>query len=124
MILFTLIVFLFLGATDAYAQASGVGQPFDWRQLIGVLINTVGVMAVVQGIKAFQPVIAEKYGYSIPVLATVLGPALMWLQGVLSTWLGFQGFDFTPITAALTGSAAVAAHQFYAQAKKSGANVP
>src|SRR6266446_5566399 len=111
MVPFVLFVILFLAATDAFAQASGVGQPFDWQQLVGVFINTVGVLAVVQVINKYLPAITEKYGYAVPILATVIGPALMSLQGTLTSALGFEGFDFTPITAALTGTAAVAAHQ-------------
>lgn len=107
-----------LSATDAWAQASSVTPTFDWRQLVGVLINTVGVLVVVQVIKYVKAKYTDKYDAMLPVVAVALGPCLMALQGFLTSWLGFQGFDFTPISAALTGSLAVTAHQVYAQAKK------
>jgi hypothetical protein len=100
----------------AWAQASGLTpSPDPWRQLLGVLINTAGVMLVVQGIKWTRPRLVDQYGYMLPVLATALGPLLMLGQGWLTMQLGFQGFDFTPITAALTGTTAVAANQVYKQ---------
>ena len=101
----------------AFAQASSVTPTFSWKQLVGVLINTAGVMGIVQVIKAYRPLFADKYGYLLPIIATALGPCLMTLQGLLTTQLGFDGFDFTPISAALTGTAAVAVHQVYDQAK-------
>jgi len=115
---FLLAFALLLTASPAWAQASGVSQPFDWRQLVGVAINTVGVLGVVQFIKWALPRIPEKYGYVIPFIATAISPLLMSLQGTLATALGFQGFDFTPISAALSGTVAVAAHQVYKQAKQ------
>lgn len=103
----------------AWAQASGLTSSTDpWRQLVGVLINTVGVMLVVQGIKWALPHLVNQYGFLMPVLATALGPVLMLAQGWLTTNLGYEGFDFTPIAAALTGTTAVAANQMYKQYKQ------
>src|SRR5262245_55551186 len=114
--IFGFLVAALLFATDAWAQASNiVPSPAPWRLLVGVMINTAVVSAVVWLIKRYLPLIEEKYGYTLPIIATALGPVLMSLQAYLTKQLGYEGFDFTPISAALTGSLAVAAHQVYKQ---------
>lgn len=100
------------------AQQVGTVTPPSMKELLAVLINTAGVMCVVQVIKFYLPYLTDKYGWVMPLIAMASGPVVAFLQGFLATKLGYPGFDFSLIVAALTGGTAVAAHQVYAQQKE------
>lgn len=100
------------------AQQAGVTTPPSWKEFVAMLINTAGVALAVQVIKFLLPVITDKYGWALPILAMIAGPAVAALQGVLTRALGYPSFDFSLIVAALTGGAAVAANQVFRQAKE------
>ncbi len=102
----------------AWAQTIGAVQPSNWKELLAVLINTAGVMAAVQIIKVVLPFLTDKYGWLVPILAMLAGPVVALIQGGLAKVLGYEGFDFSLVVAALTGGTAVAAHQIYAQKKE------
>lgn len=100
------------------AQQAGVTTPPGWKELLAMIINTAGVALAVQVIKFLMPVITDKYGWAVPILALVAGPFVAALQGVLAKALGYPGFDFSMVVAALTGGTAVAINQVYRQAKE------
>lgn len=116
-ILWGIILVVAFSAGVAFAQQATVTTS-NWRELAAVLINTAGVALVVQLIKFGVPLLSDKYGWVLPILALVAGPAIAALQEALASALGYQGFDFSLIVAALTGGTAVAANQIYHQKKQ------
>jgi hypothetical protein len=109
------LLLVFVLAPLAGAQTQGAVAPSNWKELVAVLINTAGVMLVVQGIKLAMPYLTDKFGWVMPIVAMIAGPFVAMLQGYLATLLGYPGFDFSLIVAALTGGTAVAANQIYKQ---------
>lgn len=82
----------------------------DWKMILATLINGTLVLAVVSIINAYKPTFREKYPWAVPLLATLLGPALGAVQTYILAKFGIQ-VDFNPIIAALAGAAATTAHQ-------------
>lgn len=90
----------------------------DWQFLVAVLINGVGVLAVVQLLKVHvMPFLKTKHPWAIPILAVVAGPLVGYATEYLMAFLGHP-IDLTAIIAALTGAMAVVAHQVKVQASK------
>lgn len=99
----------------AFAQQAGVTGS-SWKELVATLINTAGVMLLVQGIKLAVPYLSDKYGWALPMAAMILGPLVATAQAYLSAKLGYPvDLNWTLINTALTGAGAVAAHQIYTQ---------
>jgi hypothetical protein len=97
---------------------------FDWSQitwqvLLAGLINSVLVLATVQGIKAFAPWVRAAIPWSIPIIAMLTGPVVAILQNALAGFLGWP-IDLSPILAPFTGAAAVAIHQIHRQGHQTG----
>lgn len=113
------LAFLLVFAEQAIAQQvvqSGMGGG-SWKQLVAVILNTAGVVLVVQLLKFFLPILKERYPWALPIIATLVGPGVAYLQITVAGWAGVD-VDFTPVVAALTGGMAVAAHQVKAQTKE------
>ena len=108
-------LYVLIFASAATAQTTAAVSGGNWKELLATVINTAGVIVVVQVIKYLLPVLKVQYGWAIPLIATVAGPGVAALQSLVAGWLGVQ-VDFTPIVAALTGAAATAAHQVAHQA--------
>ena len=90
----------------------------DWQFLVAVLINGVGVLAVVQLVKVhLMPFLKAQHPWALPILAVLAGPIVGFATEFLMAFLGYP-IDLSAIVAALTGAMAVVAHQVKAQASK------
>ena len=89
----------------------------DIYGLIAALINSVLVVAAVQFLKVYWPIFKEKMPWLIPIIAGFIGPLIMLLQNMVTSWLGVP-VDLSPLLGVLTGGTAVAIHQVYKQTQK------
>jgi hypothetical protein len=104
-------------ATEAVAQTTAEVAPSSGKELLAILINTLGVGLTVQLVKQFRPMWADKYGWLLPIIAVAAGPVILFAQSYLAAKLGYD-IDLSVLVGALTGTAAVAAHQVYIQKKE------
>lgn len=95
----------------------GETPKMEWFTILGALINTAGVLAAVQGLKVWIPVLREKLPWILPILAGAIGPAVAVLQAWVGGILGVA-IDISPVIAIFTGATATAANQVYKQAGK------
>mgnify|MGYP001570446798 FL=1 len=103
-----------LVASVAFAQSGAGGVALDWKPLLAMAINTVGVMLVTQLIKTGIPIIHSAVPWLLPILATLAGPVVAVLQSLLAGWVGVP-IDLSPLLGLATGGAAVAMHQVHRQ---------
>ena len=87
----------------------------EWKNLIAMFLNTVGVLLLTQLIKVGVPIIRSATPWLLPILATLAGPVIAVVQNLLAGWLGLP-IDLSPLVALATGGAAVAVHQTVRQA--------
>ena len=92
-------------------------QSVNWFEIIAYLINTVLVVIIVDLMKKYWPVIQEKYGFIIPIVAPIAGLVINTLAKLVSDLLGYP-IDFSPIIAIITGTTAVWMSQVGKQIKK------
>ncbi len=81
-----------------------------WGLVLGFLINTAGVVLIVQVLKKYRSRI-KPY---IPMIAPLLGAALPVIASWLSVFLGTP-IDFSPIIGFFAGFSAVGLHQMVKQ---------
>ncbi len=97
-----LVFLLLLVPVAAFAQIPVDGDPtriLDWREVVALLINGVGVMVAVQILKHFKPQMSKEL---VSILALVLGPVLGWAGTALSEMLGYP-IDLSPIALVFSG---------------------
>ena len=80
------------------------------NQLLGQLVNTVAVLALVQLIKTYIPMLKTYYPWVLPLIAAGIGPLVAagqtWLSGVFGVPI-----DLSPISGLFSGGAAVMINQ-------------
>ena len=86
----------------------------EWKNLIAMFLNTVGVLLLTQLIKVGVPIIRSAAPWLLPILATLAGPVVAVVQNLLAQWIGLP-IDLSPLVALGTGGAAVAMHQTFRQ---------
>ncbi len=82
----------------------------QWGLILGFLINSAGVMFLLQVLKKYRSQI-KPY---IPMIAPLLGAALPVIASWLSVFLGTP-IDFSPIIGFFAGFSAVGLHQMVKQ---------
>ena len=87
----------------------------EWKNLIAMFLNTVGVLLLTQLIKVGVPIIRSATPWLLPILATLAGPVIAVVQNLLAGWLGLP-IDLSPLVGLATGGTAVAMHQIHRQA--------
>jgi hypothetical protein len=80
------------------------------NQLLGQLINTVAVLALVQLLKTYIPMLKTYYPWLLPIIAAAAGPLVALLQNWITGALGVP-IDLTPISGIFSGGAAVMVNQ-------------
>lgn len=97
-------------------------QPMNWNEVIAYFLNTVLVYLAVMGLTRIMPIIREKYGFLVPLATPIIALVISTVAKLLGDLLGYP-IDFSAITAVITGTTAVWAHQLGYQfsAKKRGA---
>lgn len=98
----------------AFAQSGAGGVALDWRPLLAMLLNTVGVLLVTQLVKIGIPILRTAVPWLLPVIATLAGPVVAVIQSLLAGWLDVP-IDLSPLLGLATGGASVAMHQVYKQ---------
>ena len=79
----------------------------DWSQILGLAINGVGVLMVVQALKNYvMPWLTMTYPWALPILALGAGSAMTWATLLLTDLVGAP-IDLSAITGILTGAMAV-----------------
>lgn len=86
-----------------------------WREVVGMFINTVGVLLLTQLIKVGVPIIRSAVPWLLPIIAIFAGPVVAVVQNALAGWLGLP-VDLSPLLGLATGGAAVAMNQTWKQA--------
>lgn len=76
---------------------------FEWQHILALLINSVLVAVAVQLLKQVLPGIS---GGVKQILAVVMGPVLLYVQGLISSALGYP-IDFAPLIGLFSGLAAM-----------------
>ena len=79
----------------------------DWSQILGLAINGIGVLMVVQVLKNYvMPWLKTTYPWALPIIALGAGSAMTWLTLLLTDLIGVP-IDLSAITGILTGAMAV-----------------
>ncbi len=79
----------------------------DWSQIIGLAINSVGVLMAVQVLKNYvMPWLKTTYPWVLPILALAAGSLMTWVTLVMTDLVGVP-IDLSAITGVLTGAMAV-----------------
>jgi len=90
------------------------GAVFDFGLLGAALVNSVLVLAGVQGLTWALPVIKARFPWAIPLIAFAAGPLLALATTALTGFFGHP-IDLGALLALLTGGTAVTMHQFLKQ---------
>lgn len=102
---------LLIFAGVVFAADPAASQKTQWFTILGAMINTAGVLAVVQILKVnIIPAVREKAPWILPILTGAIGPAIAALQNLLSGVLAVS-ITLDPVVAVFTGAAAVAVNQ-------------
>lgn len=84
-----------------------------WQQIVGFLINTVGVMLIMQLLKTFKPQLRQYIPILAPIVAVAVPALALWLTAMLGVPI-----DFSLILGFFSGSTAVGLHQVWSQIAK------
>ncbi len=84
---------------------------------LATLINSVAVLALVQLIKAYIPILKLQYPWALPLIAAGIGPLVALVQTQLGDWLGVP-VDLSTIAGIFAGGFATTINQFGKQLSK------
>lgn len=84
-----------------------------WQQIVGFLINTVGVMLVMYLLKKYKPQLRRYIPMLAPLVAVALPALAIWLTAMLGIPI-----DFSLILGFFSGFSAIGVHQIVRQKAK------
>ncbi len=84
---------------------------------MALLLNSFVIVAAVQLLRFFFPVLKERIPWALPLIAVIIGPLMAMVTTAVSAALGYP-VDFSPIAGVFAGGSAVAIHQFGKQLQR------
>ncbi len=93
------------------------GEAFDWQEMFALFLNSFAVVAAVQLLKKAMPTLRQKVGWTLPIIAVIIGPLMVIASNAISVALGYP-VDLNPIAGVIVGLGATGLHQIGRQVKK------
>lgn len=88
-----------------------------WMEILALAINTVGTVVVLKIAATYVPALRARFPSLVPILAGVLGPAVMYAERYLAGLTG-QVIDLSPLLGIFSGGAGMAVTMYMLQRRR------
>lgn len=116
-LLLSVLLFVFLAGPILAFQDEPVPVAMSWQYFAALFLNSFAIVAAVQLLKNFMPILKAKLSWMLPIIAIIIGPLMAMVTAAVSGFLGYP-VDFSIIAGLFTGGSAVALHQIGLQLQK------